>query len=163
MNTDDPPQRVERLFPFVLRARSLLIGRETLTRSKSRLQFVLMTRDISENSRAQVLADFAHYPVVECYQASDLETFFNIRGAKVIGFAKSDLAKSIYAEMKEWRVNKPPAAPAKSAEAPPAEEPVSDKNVALPKPDTGSSKAPAATPPRARWNQAERDARRLRK
>ena len=43
MNAEDPPQRIERLFPFVLRARALLIGRETLTRSKSQLQFVPIT------------------------------------------------------------------------------------------------------------------------
>ena len=33
---------VERLFPFVLRARILLVGRETLLRSKSKLHFVLI-------------------------------------------------------------------------------------------------------------------------
>ena len=154
MNAEDPPQRIERLFPFVLRARALLIGRETLTRSKSQLQFVLMTRDISENSRAEVLADFTHYPVVQCFTAPDLEKFFNIRGAKVIGFKKSGLSKSLYAELKDWRVNKP--AP---VSAPPATQP----GQAAAKPGKESSTAPAAKPPRARWNQAERDARRLRK
>ena len=45
---------VERLFPFVLRSRILLIGRDTLRRSKSRLHFVLITRDISERGRAEM-------------------------------------------------------------------------------------------------------------
>jgi hypothetical protein len=42
---------VKRLFPFVSRARILIIGRDTLRRSKGKLHFVLITRDISENSR----------------------------------------------------------------------------------------------------------------
>jgi hypothetical protein len=47
-----PAKPVERLFPFVLRSRGLLVGRETLLRSKSRLHFVLITSDLSEQSRA---------------------------------------------------------------------------------------------------------------
>jgi len=102
-----PPKPVERLFPFVLRARGLIVGRETLRRSKSKLHFVLITRDLAEGSRAEILTDFAHYPVVQHYVAEDLEKFFGIKGAKVIGFAKSGLAQSIYAELKEHRINRP--------------------------------------------------------
>jgi hypothetical protein len=98
---------VERLFPFVLRSRILLVGREILERSKKKLHFVLITRDLSALSREKILAEFAHYPVVELYTSSDLERLFGVRGAKVIGFAKSDLAKSIYAELKTLRVNEP--------------------------------------------------------
>jgi hypothetical protein len=95
------------MFPFVLRSRILLIGRDVLRRSKGRLHFVLITRDLSESSRAQILSDFAHYPVVQHYTSEDLDTHFGIKGAKVLGFAKSGLAQSIYAELKEHRVNKP--------------------------------------------------------
>jgi hypothetical protein len=104
-----PPggKRVERLFPFVLRSRSLLVGRDLLIRSKSRLHFILITRDISPTSRAQVLKDFAHYPVVQVYTSADLESFFGLKGTRVVGFAKSGLAQSIYAEMKDYRINKP--------------------------------------------------------
>jgi len=98
---------VERLFPFVLRSRNLLVGRDTLRRSKSRLHFILITRDLSEPSRAEVLSDFAHYPVVQHYTSADLEQFFGVKAAKVIGFQKSGLAQSIYAELKEHRLNKP--------------------------------------------------------
>jgi hypothetical protein len=98
---------VERLFPFVMRSRNLLIGRDTLRRSKSRLHFVLITRDISEQSRAEVLSDFAYYPVVQHYTSAELEQFFGVKGTKVIGFAKSGLAQSIYAELKQHRLNKP--------------------------------------------------------
>ena len=98
---------VERLFPFVVRSRILLIGRETLGRSKSKLHFVLITLDISEQSRAQVLEDFAHYPVVQLYTSAELEQFFGVHGAKVIGFQKSGLAQSVYAELKQHRLNRP--------------------------------------------------------
>jgi hypothetical protein len=98
---------VERLFPFVLRSRNLLIGRETLGRNKSRLHFVLITLDISEKSRAEVLSDFSHYPVVQLYTSAELEQHFGVKGAKVIGFQKSGLAQSVYAELKQHRLNKP--------------------------------------------------------
>src|SRR5436190_22444454 len=98
---------VERLFPFVLRSRILLVGRDTLQRGKSKLHFVLITTDISENSRTEILAEFTHYPVVQHYQTEDLEKHFGLKGAKVIGFAKSGLAQSLYAELKQHRINQP--------------------------------------------------------
>jgi hypothetical protein len=98
---------VERLFPFVLRSRSLLVGRDTLRRSKGKLHFILITCDLSANSREQILKDFAHYPIVEHYTEADLEKFFGVKGTKVVGFAKSGLAQSIYAELKAHRINKP--------------------------------------------------------
>ncbi len=107
MSDPTPAKSVERLFPFVLRAGILLVGRDTLRRSKSKLHFVLVTEDIAESSRTEVLSDFKHYPVVQHFTAADLEKFFGIKGAKAIGFAKSGLAQSIYAELKEHRINKP--------------------------------------------------------
>lgn len=107
MKNEGPARSVERLFPFVLKSRGLIIGRETLARSKGRLHFVLITTDISENSREQILKDFVHYPVVQHYITADLERFFNVRGAKVLGFTKSGLAQSIYAELKPHRINQP--------------------------------------------------------
>ena len=107
MKTPDAARPVERLFSFVLRSRILIVGRDKLARSKSRLHFVLITRDISENSRAEILSNFAHYPVVQHYTAEEIEKFFDIRGAKVIGFEKSGLAQSIYAELKGYRINRP--------------------------------------------------------
>lgn len=107
MSKPAPARSVERLFPFVLKARALIVGRDTLARSKGRLHFVLITTDLSENSREQVLKDFAHYPIVQHYTEADLERFFQLKGTKVIGFAKSGLAQSIYAELKEHRLNQP--------------------------------------------------------
>jgi hypothetical protein len=107
MNDETPPPPVERFFPLVLRSRLLLAGRENIRRSKSKLHFVLITRDISENSREEMLKTFMHYPVVQHYTSDDLEKFFALKGTKVIGFVKSALAQSIYAELKPHRLNKP--------------------------------------------------------
>jgi hypothetical protein len=107
MDKQTLPQPVERLFPFVLRSRILIVGRDTLARSKSRLHFVLITHDLSENSQSEILAEFAHYPVVQHYTQQELQTFFGLNGAKVIGFAKSGLAKSVYAALKQYRINSP--------------------------------------------------------
>ncbi len=105
MKKQSPVRPVERLFSFVLRSRILIVGRDALARSKSRLHFVLITDDLSEKSRAKILSDFAHYPIVRHYTTEELERFFGIRGAKVVGFEKSGLAQSLYAELKEHRIN----------------------------------------------------------
>jgi len=118
MSNEPHAKPVERLFPFALRARVLIVGRDTLSRNKSRLHFLLITSDISDNSRAQILMDFAHYPVVEHYTEADLEKHFNLKGTKVLGFAKSGLAQSIYAELKQYRINRP-GEKSKEAETPP--------------------------------------------
>jgi len=107
MNKPVAKKPVERLFPFVLRSRNLIVGRDTLARSKSRLHFVLITSDLAEASREQVLRELSHYPVVQRYSSDDLEKYFAIKGAKVIGFQKSGLALSLYAELREYRVNLP--------------------------------------------------------
>jgi len=106
-----PAKNVERLFPFVVKTRGLLIGRDTLRANKNKLHFVLITTDIADSSRDEVLKDFLHYPVVQHFTGADLEKFFVVKGAKAIGFTKSGLAQSIYAELKSFRLNKPPNVP----------------------------------------------------
>jgi hypothetical protein len=98
---------VERLFPFVTRARKLIVGREALARSRRRLHSVLITTDISENSKQEVLREFSDYPILQKYTAQELEEHFGVRNAKVVGFEKSSLAQSIYGELKEFRLNSP--------------------------------------------------------
>jgi len=68
---------------------------------------VLIATDLADASREQILSDFTHYPVIQHYTTDDLERFFSIKGAKVIGFQKSGLAQSLYAELKEYRINMP--------------------------------------------------------
>lgn len=118
MNHDAHSPAVERLFPFVLRSGILVVGRDALRRRKGKLHFVLITTDLSRHSREEILRDFALHPVVEHYTVADLERLFNVRGAKVIGFAKSDLARSIYAELKSYRLNRPPVRQKPSGSSP---------------------------------------------
>ena len=105
----DASKPVDRLFPFVLRSRILIVGRETLWRFRGKLHFILITTDISANSREEILKGFADYPVIQHYASEDLERFFGLRGTKVIGFRKSALAQSIYSELKAHRIHKPAA------------------------------------------------------
>ena len=118
MSGEVPASRIEQLFELAVSSKLLLIGREALRRNKSYLHFVLIATDIIANHREEVLADFSHYPVVQHFTAADFERLFQIKGAKTVGFAKSDLAKSIYAELKPYRINEP-LHPSKKADAPP--------------------------------------------
>ena len=113
-----PAPDVARLFPFVLKTRGLVVGRDSLRANKGRLHFVLIATDIAPASRDEVLQDFRHYPVVQHYSAADLETHFKVKGAKAVGFTKSGLAQSIYAELKPHRINQP-LHPSKPAPQPP--------------------------------------------
>jgi hypothetical protein len=107
MSGEAPMPLVEQLFALAMQSKLLLIGREALRRSKSRLHFVLIATDIIAHHREEVLADFKHYPVVQHFTAADFERLFKIKGAKAVGLAKSELAKSIYAELKSFRINQP--------------------------------------------------------
>ena len=121
MSDEVVPHPVERMFPFVLKTRARLVGRDTLRANKGKLHFVLITTDIAEASREEVLKDFSHYPVVQYFSAAEFEKFFSVKGAKAVGFTKSGLAQSIYAELKAHRINQPvtkPKPPEPPANAP---------------------------------------------
>lgn len=94
---------VERLFPFALRARAAVVGRETLRRSRSKLACLLMATDISENSRREIHRDFSRLPIIERYSSAELERWFHFRNCRVLGLRKSDIARSILRELREVR------------------------------------------------------------
>jgi hypothetical protein len=93
------------LLGFILRAKILIVGRQRLNKSKSDLQFIWITEDLSENSEKEILNEFKHYPVVKYKSTEDFESYFNLNGTKIIGFKKSDLSSSVYKTVKNWRVN----------------------------------------------------------
>lgn len=93
-----------KLLPFVLRAKLLTVGRERLRRSRNRLQFIWITEDLSENSRREILADFAGLPVVQAGQCSEFEDWFGLRNTKVIGLRKSSLAVGILRHLGPWSI-----------------------------------------------------------
>jgi len=107
MTKPEATQPVERLFPLVLKARGFVFGRDALRTNKGKLHFVLIATDIADSSREEVLKDFIHYPVVQHFTAAELQTFFHFKDAKAVGFLKSKLAQSIYAELKAHRINEP--------------------------------------------------------
>ncbi len=107
MSGENPTPLIEQLLTLALESRLLLIGREAVRKNKSHLHFVLITTDIVANHRDEVLAENRHYPVVQHFTAADFARLFKIEGAKTVGFAKSELAKSIYAELKPHRINEP--------------------------------------------------------
>lgn len=107
MDSPAPEHRVTRLFPFVLKTRALLVGRQALRANRGKLHFVLVSTDMDDSVRELVLKDFIHYPVVQHFHSDDFEKYFKVKGAKAIGFLKSGLAQSIYAELKEFRINQP--------------------------------------------------------
>jgi len=105
---EPPAKPVERLFPFALKSGILMVGRERLWNSRSKLHFILVTTDLSETSVQEILKNFSAYPVVQRYTSEEVEGHFKLRGTKVVGFSKSTLAKEIYAGLKNHRLNKPP-------------------------------------------------------
>jgi ribosomal protein L7Ae-like RNA K-turn-binding protein len=107
MEENAQEHRVTRLFPFVLKTRALIVGRDALRANRGKLHCVIITTDIAEASREEVLKDFSHYPVVQYFTSADLQKYFNVKGAKAVGLLKSGLAQSIYAELKEFRINQP--------------------------------------------------------
>jgi hypothetical protein len=52
---DSSTDLVERMFSYVPSAKILLIGRKSLRRKIGKLYFVLVTEDISETVRAEIL------------------------------------------------------------------------------------------------------------
>ena len=134
---------IERLFPFIKRARTLIVGQHILLRSKSQLHFILLTTDISDRGKSETLRKFKHYPIVQRYKSKDIEAFFDLRGAKVIGFRKSGLSKSLYAELKPFRINEPVAKQKETNEEPPASNPSSGES-------RGSRNTPARPRPKTR-------------
>jgi hypothetical protein len=107
MSGEIPTPLIEQLLALALESRLLLIGREAVRKNKSHLHFVLIATDIIAKHREEVLAENKHYPVVQHFTAADFERLFKIEGAKTVGFAKSEIAKSIYAELKSYRINAP--------------------------------------------------------
>lgn len=100
----DSPGNFETLMAFCKRARNFLLGRETILRRRHQLHFILMTRDISENSRKEILYKFRPYPIVHFGVSEEICRLLGIHNAKVIGFTKGGLSQSLYRCLKSYRI-----------------------------------------------------------
>jgi len=98
---------LERLAPFILRARVLEIGRERLSQVRNKLAFVLVTEDISLASRRQILTDFS-CPVFQCLTSEDIARIFGYNGTRLLGFRRSPLSAKIMQELKMCRLSQQP-------------------------------------------------------
>ncbi|MCH2174870.1 MAG: hypothetical protein MK193_03990 [Lentisphaeria bacterium] len=105
MTNEEVLKYTSRLFNFVKRAKILIVGRQAIEKNKHRLHFVLLTNSISKKSEKEICEKFKYYPVIKCYEETDIEEHFDFKGTKVLAFEKGDLAKSIYQELKRFRIN----------------------------------------------------------
>ena len=92
---------VERLFPFALRARVVVVGEALLARLKKKLHFILITDDISEHRVNEICRQYSNLPILQCYSVEDIESHFGFKNTKVLGFKKGSLAVSIHKELKK--------------------------------------------------------------
>ena len=92
---------VERLFPFALRARAVVVGESLLARLKKKLHFILITEDISEHRIEEICRQYSHLPILQCYSVDSIESHFGFKNTKVLGFKKGSLAVSIHKELKK--------------------------------------------------------------
>ena len=93
-----------RLAPMAARAGVVHTGRHRLSRLSRKLRFILVTQDISANSRREILALSAGVPVVQLLGSADIEELFGMRGTKVVGFVNSSIADSLYRLVKDARI-----------------------------------------------------------
>ena len=94
------------LAPFVMRARVVSIGREKLLQHRNQLAFLVVTEDISENSRREILRDFP-CPIYQALTVEQVETLFQFHNTKLIGFARSSLSAQIQQLLKGRRLVAP--------------------------------------------------------
>lgn len=72
-----------------------MIGRERLQRLQKRLCFVLLSEDLSANSKAEILKRMPDCRVVQALTSEVIDELFGVHGVKVIGFRRSSLADNI--------------------------------------------------------------------
>ncbi len=94
----------EKLAPFMLRARTVEVGRDRLAQIKNRLAYLLVTEDISENSKNELLHAFK-CPIYQCFTSEQIENMFGFRGTKVLGFHRSPLSTSALQLLAQYRID----------------------------------------------------------
>ncbi len=86
--------QLKKLAPFVVRAGLAETGRQRLLQHRNKLAFVLITEDISENSREETLKEFP-CPIYQALTMTDMAEFFHLQGTKVVGFRRNVLSSQI--------------------------------------------------------------------
>ena len=92
-------ETLKKLAPFMLKSRVVEVGRDRLLQIRKQLAFLLVTTDLSENSREAVLREFP-CPVYQCLTSGDIEQIFGFHGTKIVGFHRSPLASSVLPDLR---------------------------------------------------------------
>jgi len=100
----DALKNFEKLAPFALKAGKAITGRPRLLQIQKHLHFMLVTTDITENSRRKLLEQFS-CPIVECFTSADIERVLGMLNTKVVGFKRSSISINIYKGLRGFRIN----------------------------------------------------------
>lgn len=87
-------QQLKKLAPFVVRSHATVTGRQKLVQLQRKLAFVLMTVDVSENSRKEVQNGLS-CPVYQALTMAEVEELFHLTNTKILGFPLGGLATSL--------------------------------------------------------------------
>ena len=91
------------LASFARRAHLFVTGREKLHRSARGLAFVLITEDISENSRRETL-ERCNCPIYQALTTDDVKNLFGLENAKIVGFRKNGLSDNLARHLQPFLV-----------------------------------------------------------
>ena len=94
---------LDKLAPFVQRAKCCEKGREKLHRTQRTLAFILLAEDISENSRKEALRNFA-CPVYQALTGEEITRRFGLENAKLVGFRQGGLSSQLEAAFAGCRI-----------------------------------------------------------
>lgn len=98
-------ETLAKIAPFMRKAGVVVVGRERLLQLRNRLAYVLITNDISENTRQMVVETFK-CPVYQCLTSEDIEKLFNYKGTKLLGFRRSPMSNAVLADIRPFIVKK---------------------------------------------------------
>lgn len=115
MMEDNPFDSLERLAPFMLKARAVEVGRDRLWQIRNKLAFLLVTTDLAENSREKLLKAFP-CPIYQALTMEDIARLFGYQGTKVLGFRRSPLSTTAQRAFKGRMLPRPPVGEMPAAE-----------------------------------------------
>lgn len=109
--------QLRKLAPFAVRAGIAETGRQKLLQHRNKLAYILITEDISENSREEVLRDFA-CPVYQALTMDSITELFAFKGTKIVGFRRNVLSSQIQRLLHDHHIVVKPLAETALAEHP---------------------------------------------
>ena len=108
-----------KLAPFCRKAGIVVTGRERMARLGGKLGFVVITRDLSANSRKEALQRYA-CPIAEWGTPAEMKALFGLDNAKIVGFLAHPLSKKLFEDFKPFVIAREmlPSRPGRAAARP---------------------------------------------